>query len=79
MTVALPEGGMSVTVERILSPKDRRVEGKGIAPDVPVALTVVDMERGEDTQLQAALRFLHAARELRKVGPKALGPLLVLG
>lgn len=79
VTVALPEGGMSVTVERILSPKDRRVEGKGIAPDVPVALTVVDMERGEDTQLQAALRFLHAARELRKVGPKALGPLLVLG
>lgn len=65
VTVALPEGGMSVTVERILSPRNQQVEGVGITPDVPVALTVADMERGEDTQLRAALRFLHAARGQR--------------
>jgi carboxyl-terminal processing protease len=61
VTVALPEGGMSVTVERILTPKNEQVEGVGITPDVPVALTVADMERGADTQLEAALRALGQA------------------
>jgi carboxyl-terminal processing protease len=63
VTVPLPEGGMSVTVERIQTPKNSAVEGVGIAPDVPVALTVADMERGQDTQLQAALHALRAAWE----------------
>jgi carboxyl-terminal processing protease len=61
VTVPLPEGGMSVTVERIQTPKNTAVEGVGITPEVPVALTVADMERGEDTQLQAALHALHVA------------------
>jgi carboxyl-terminal processing protease len=63
VTVPLPEGGMSVTVERIQTPKNTTVEGVGINPDVPVSLTVADMERGQDTQLQAALRALHVAWE----------------
>lgn len=63
VTVPLPEGGMSVTVERIQTPKNTAVEAVGIAPDVPVTLTVADMERGQDTQLQAALRALHVAWE----------------
>lgn len=54
--VALPEGGMSVTVERITSPSGRVVEGVGIAPDVVVSLGEQDMERGIDPQLQAALQ-----------------------
>lgn len=62
VTVPLPEGGMSVTVERILTPKNGQVEGVGITPDVPVALTVADMERGQDVQLEAALRALGQAR-----------------
>ena len=61
VTVALPEGGMSVTVERILSPNNTKIEQVGISPDVPVALTVADMERGQDTQLEAALHALGAA------------------
>jgi len=61
VTVTLPEGGMSVTVERILSPKNQQVEGVGVKPDVSVTLTVADMERGEDTQLEAALRALRTA------------------
>ncbi len=61
VTVALPEGGMSVTVERILTPRNTQVEGVGIAPDVPVTLTVADMERGQDTQLEAALHALGQA------------------
>lgn len=54
--VPLPEGGMSVTVERIASPEGHVVEGVGVTPDVPVALGEADMEQGVDTQLQAALR-----------------------
>ncbi len=59
--VALPEGGMSVTVESILTPKNERVEGAGITPDLNVSLTANDMERGQDTQLQAALHALGTA------------------
>ncbi len=67
ITVPLPEGGMSVTVERILSPRNEQVEGVGISPDVPVTLTIADMERGDDTQLAAALRALGVARTAREV------------
>jgi C-terminal processing protease CtpA/Prc len=61
VTIGLPEGGMSVTVERILTPHNEQVEGVGIAVDMSVTLTTADMERGEDTQLQAALRALGVA------------------
>jgi carboxyl-terminal processing protease len=54
--IALPEGGMSVTVERITTPDGNVVEGVGIPPDVQVPLGEADMEHGVDTQLQAALR-----------------------
>jgi carboxyl-terminal processing protease len=54
--VALPEGGMSVTVERITTPSGRVVEAVGISPDVAVTLGESDMEQGVDTQLAAALR-----------------------
>lgn len=54
--VPLPEGGMSVTVERITSPTGQIVEGVGISPDLEVTLGEADMEHGVDTQLAAALR-----------------------
>lgn len=54
--VALPEGGMSVTVERITSPQGHIVEAIGIAPDVLVSLNEADMEQGVDPQLQTAIR-----------------------
>jgi carboxyl-terminal processing protease len=63
ITVPLPDRtGMTVTVERITTPSGAVVEGVGIAPDVPVALTVNDMLHGEDTQLTAALRVVGAMR-----------------
>jgi carboxyl-terminal processing protease len=62
LTVALPEGGMSVTALRIVTPSGAQVEGVGIAPHTQVALTESDMERGEDTQLRAALQALIALR-----------------
>lgn len=58
--VSLPEGGMSVTVERILLPKSAQVEGIGLSPHLPVDLPVAAMERGEDSQLEAAVRVLAA-------------------
>jgi carboxyl-terminal processing protease len=54
--VALPEGGMSVTVERITTPGGHVVEAVGISPDVAVPLGEADMEQGVDPQLQAAIR-----------------------
>jgi carboxyl-terminal processing protease len=54
--VRLPEGGMSVTVERIVSPRREQIEGVGVSPTLAVPLTVTDMEQEKDTQLQAALR-----------------------
>jgi len=66
--VSLPEGGMSVTVERLLLPKSARVEGVGLSPNLPVDLSVAAMERGEDSQLQAALRALAAQA---RVPPRA--------
>ncbi len=61
VTVRLPEGaGMQVTVERITTPLGALVEGVGILPDVPVALTINDIMRGQDTQLEAALRAVGA-------------------
>lgn len=66
ITVPLPERtGMTVTVERITTPVGTIVEGVGIVPDVPVALTIHDMLRGEDTQLAAALRVIGAMRTHR--------------
>lgn len=73
VTVSLPEGAMSVTVERILTPRGEQVEGVGITPDISVALTVADMERGDDTQLQAAV---HAPRGAWRVRSTPLDPLL---
>ncbi|HLW60031.1 MAG TPA: S41 family peptidase [bacterium] len=58
--VALPEGGMSVTVARITTPGGAEVENVGVSPDAVATLTVADMERGEDPQLQAALRTASA-------------------
>jgi carboxyl-terminal processing protease len=63
--VPLPEGGMSVTVERILLPKSARVEGIGIPPTVAVGLTGAAMERGEDSQLEAAVRIVESTQKAR--------------
>lgn len=57
-TISLSEGAMSVRVARIMGPKNEQVDGVGINPDLPVTLTLTDMEKGQDTQLEAALHAL---------------------
>ncbi len=58
----LPEGGMEITVSQVSGPRYEQIEGVGITPDLPVDLTVADVTRGEDTQLEAALRSLERPR-----------------
>lgn len=55
VNVNLPAGGLHVTVEMVVSPRSEPIQGVGVTPDLGVALTGADVERGVDTQLDAAL------------------------
>ncbi len=75
ITVRLPEGGMTVTVEKILGPEEEVVEGRGISPDTPVPLTVDDVFAGRDPQLAAAQALVtRSAHDLRQSAPQSQPP-----
>jgi carboxyl-terminal processing protease len=57
----LSVGAMVVALARVVGPNNEVIEHEGIAPDVLVKLTGTDMEHGQDTQLEAALKALGAA------------------
>lgn len=59
-TFPLSVGAMIVTLAKVVGPNDEVIEHEGIAPDLLVKLTGPDMERGQDTQLEAALKALRA-------------------
>lgn len=61
MRYALPEGGIEVTVSQVTGPQHEQIEGVGITPGVQVGLTVAEVARGEDGQLEAALKSLGVA------------------
>jgi len=69
-TVALPEGGLVLTVAKYVSPKGTSIHGEGLAPSVPVAA-----EREEDEDLPEGAtkpdRILEKALELVKADPPA--------
>jgi carboxyl-terminal processing protease len=56
--VKLPVGEMEVTVSQVVGPHFEQIEGVGITPDRPVALTLADVEKGVDSQLDAALKTI---------------------
>ena len=57
----LPGGGrLEVPVEDFVGLDGRRLEGRGVAPDVPVELTLADLRAGRDPDLAAALRAVQA-------------------
>jgi carboxyl-terminal processing protease len=57
--VELSDGSaLSVTILRLASGQGRRLEGVGVSPDVPVAVTVADLDQGRDPQLQRAVLLL---------------------
>ncbi|MBM3852796.1 MAG: hypothetical protein FJ399_06530 [Verrucomicrobia bacterium] len=55
----LPDGGqLQLSREDYLAPKGRRIEGKGLEPDVPVNRTLAEVRTGRDWDLEAALAIL---------------------
>lgn len=51
----LPGGALlQFAVADFLTPNGVRIEGKGVAPDIPVSLDALSLLRGEDAQLDAA-------------------------
>lgn len=59
--VDLSDGSaLSVTILRLTTGGGRRLEGVGIAPEVPVAMAVAELDQGRDPQL---LRGLQLARQ----------------
>jgi carboxyl-terminal processing protease len=69
-TVALPEGGLVLTVAKYVSPKGTSIHGEGLVPSVPVAT-----EREEDEDLPEGAtkpdRILEKALEVVKGDPPA--------
>jgi carboxyl-terminal processing protease len=53
---------LAISEVGLLSGLGRRVEGAGITPDVPVPLTLADLEQGRDAALAAAVDQLRAMR-----------------
>jgi carboxyl-terminal processing protease len=68
--VALPEGGLVLTVAKYVSPKGTSIHGEGLVPTVPVST-----ERDEDEDLPEGTakpdRILEKALEVVKGGPPA--------
>ena len=55
----LPDGGeLQLSRQDYVTPKGRRLENEGVAPDVKVVRTVADVRAGRDVELEAALRVL---------------------
>jgi len=52
---------LSVTTFRLATGRGVRLEGAGIEPDVTTALTVEDLEAGQDRQLTTAVRLARQA------------------
>ena len=55
----LPDGGeLQLSRQDYVTPKGRRLENAGVAPDVKVVRTAADVRAGRDVDLEAALRVL---------------------
>lgn len=62
-TIPLDDGSaLQLTRERFVTPSGQQINGKGVQPDVQVALTDQDLEQGRDPQLQAAAQVLTQLR-----------------
>ncbi len=58
--IDLPDGSaLSVTTFRLATGQGVRLEGTGVQPDIAAAMTVEDLDAGQDRQLSAAVRLAH--------------------
>lgn len=48
------------TVAQILSPNGKLLEGHGVIPDVEIALDAIQLKKGEDSQLNEAVKYINA-------------------
>jgi carboxyl-terminal processing protease len=56
--VDLSDGSaVSVTIQRLATGQGRRLEARGVTPDVPVALAAEELDQGRDAQLARAMRL----------------------
>jgi carboxyl-terminal processing protease len=72
--VELSDGSaLSVTILRLASGQGRRLEGVGVSPDVPVGVTVADLDQGRDPQLQRAILLLRQRVGMAHIPAPAAG------
>ena len=58
----LPGGGeLQLSREDYLAPKGRRIEAKGVEPDIVVTRTLADVRAGRDPDLEKAIAVLRSA------------------
>ena len=48
------------TVAQILSPNGKLLEGHGVIPDIEIALDAIQLKKGEDSQLNEAVKYINA-------------------
>ena len=53
-----------ITTARWLTPNGYLIEGKGLTPDIEVAMTEEDIESGRDPQLEGAIEYIEGALKL---------------
>ncbi|MSU55405.1 MAG: S41 family peptidase [Candidatus Taylorbacteria bacterium] len=53
-----PDTSLKVTVARWLTPKGNSISAKGVTPDVEVKITAEDIAKGNDLQMNAAVKLL---------------------
>ena len=56
--VSNDQGAVRITIARWHTPNDRQIDGKGLTPDVIVAITDADRKAGRDPQLDSAVDVL---------------------
>jgi carboxyl-terminal processing protease len=54
------QGAVRVTIAKWLTPGGRAIDGVGLTPDVYVSMTVAELEKNLDPQLDAAIKTLQA-------------------
>ena len=66
----LPDGGLvTVPTRDFRSASNRRLDGVGVAPDVPVLPTLEDVRAGRDATLERAVQLIRASAGSRRPAP----------
>jgi len=58
VAISNDQGAVRITIARWLTPKERQIDGKGLMPDVYVALSAEDRQAERDPQLDVAVDVL---------------------